>query len=115
MKSIQENGNSQTSVSICKDSKKFDTQEYCKLERSDTMIKLTVQSDKQSQQQQIEEEEQDETISLKTCFKDLTGDVLDIISEFLPNHDQVIPPAFTLTNSTILANYCNYKKENFAI
>lgn len=50
-----------------------------------------------------------------TKFTDLTGDILDLISEFLPDSDKRIPPAFTLTNSKLLSSYSSYKRENFQI
>jgi hypothetical protein len=46
------------------------------------------------------------------AFTDLTGDVLDLISEYLPD-SEIPPPPFTLTNSTILKSYTSYKKENY--
>jgi len=43
----------------------------------------------------------------------LTGDVYDIISEYLP--DSRVPPFFTLVNSQVLSKYAAYKKENYSI
>eukprot|EP00347_Sterkiella_histriomuscorum_P021555 403333567 len=72
-----------------------------RMERSDTMIKLTRGNS--------------ETQKATTTFEHLTGDILDIIAEYLPLHDQQIPPSFTLTNSKVLNNYTIYKKENYSI
>ena len=68
-----------------------------KLERSNTIVKLAIDSDKK-----------------RTKFTDLTGDVLDLISEYLPN-SEVVPPSFILTNSSLVKNYTTYKKENYEI
>lgn len=67
--------------------------------RSETMIKLTLGN----------------IPTTEINFTTLTGDVLDIISEYLPNNDQHVPPIFALTNSKILKNYTYYKKENYSI
>lgn len=45
---------------------------------------------------------------------DLTGDVLDIIYEYLQSND-TLAPYFVLSNSKLLTNYCSYKKENYQI
>ena len=68
------------------------------MERSDTMIKLTLCPSDHSK---------------PADFTSLTGDVFDIISEYLP--DSRVPPRFTLVNSQVLSKYAKYKKENFAI
>lgn len=44
----------------------------------------------------------------------LTGDVLDIISEYLPEVNQV-PPLFVMCNSIVLKSYAKYKSENYSI
>ena len=67
------------------------------MERSETIIKLTLGPDHPH----------------PSSFTSLTGDVYDIISEYLP--DTGVPPHFTLVNSQVLSKYAKYKKENFAI
>lgn len=49
-------------------------------------------------------------------FTDLSGDILDLISEYLPSKSEVnVPPVFAMTNSIVLRNYCEYKRENYGI
>ena len=49
-------------------------------------------------------------------FIDLSGDILDLISEYLPVKSEVhVPPVFAMTNSIVLRNYCEYKRENYGI
>jgi hypothetical protein len=46
----------------------------------------------------------------------MTGDVYDIIAEFLPlKNENVPPPYFTMLNKKSLQTYLTYKKENFSI
>ncbi len=47
-------------------------------------------------------------------LSDLTGDVLDIIGDYL-NINETTPPYFTLCNSRLLINFSSYKKENYSI
>jgi hypothetical protein len=68
------------------------------LERSETMVKLTCTKE----------------TTYEVKFSDLTGDVLDIISEYLPYSERV-PPLFVLCNSSLLKNYAEYKRENYTI
>lgn len=51
----------------------------------------------------------------KTKFTDLTGDVLDIISEYLTNNEKQLIPVFVITNSLLLKNFVDYKRENYSI
>jgi hypothetical protein len=47
----------------------------------------------------------------------LSGDILDLISEYLPTrseHEEV-PPLFIMCNSKMLKSYCEYKRENYGI
>ena len=53
--------------------------------------------------------------SLKVTFLDLTGDVYDIIAEYLTERTEVIPPYFVLINSKSLQIYTTYKIENYNI
>jgi hypothetical protein len=49
-----------------------------------------------------------------TKFTMLTGDVLDIIAEYLQVSDSPRQP-FIFTNSIVLKNFSEYKKENYSI
>lgn len=52
----------------------------------------------------------------KLRFTDLPGDILDLISEYLPQRSEVhVPPVFAMSNSSILRNYSEYKRENYGI
>lgn len=49
-------------------------------------------------------------------FASLTGDVLDMISEYLPQRSAYhVPPTFVLCNSELLRSYSEYKRENYGI
>ena len=49
-------------------------------------------------------------------FNSLTGDILDLISEYLPMRSQYhVPPVFVLCNSELLKSYAEYKRENYGI
>ena len=49
-------------------------------------------------------------------FSHLTGDILDLIAEFLPaQNDHQVPPLFVLCSSIVLRSYCDYKRENYGI
>ena len=60
------------------------------LEKSETMIKISFVDEK------------------RISILDLTGDVIDIINEYLQTNEKLFP-LFTLSNSVLLINYCAYK------
>ena len=52
----------------------------------------------------------------KARFTDFSGDILDLISEYLPQTSEIsVPPVFALCNSIVLKSYCEYKRENYGI
>lgn len=52
----------------------------------------------------------------KARFTDFSGDILDLISEYLPQTSEMnVPPVFAMCNSIVLRNYCEYKRENYGI
>ena len=52
----------------------------------------------------------------KARFTDFSGDILDLISEYLPQTNETnVPPIFVLSNSIVLRSYCEYKRENYGI
>jgi hypothetical protein len=100
--------NVSTLRSLSKGGTLLDTQSTVgsKMERSETMIKLTLS------------EYNNSAASSRTSLTilDLTGDVLDIITEYLlPANDQQMPPVFVRANSNLLVKYSKYKKENYGI
>lgn len=50
----------------------------------------------------------------QTKFTMLTGDVLDIIGEYLSASDNPTQP-YIFTNSIVLKNFSDYKRENYSI
>lgn len=49
-------------------------------------------------------------------FTELSGDILDLISEYILQKSEMhVPPVFVMTNSIMMRNYCDYKRENYAI
>jgi hypothetical protein len=54
-------------------------------------------------------------------FDHMTGDILDLIAEYLPPHpkqqysNQQVPPLFVFCSITVLRSYCEYKRENLGI
>ena len=66
------------------------------LERSETMVQIVMKQDTGRK------------------LWDLTGDVLDIIAEYL-DHRNGVAPMFTLSCSRLVKQYAFYKRENFAI
>ena len=49
-------------------------------------------------------------------FTDFSGDILDLISEYLPQTSEMnVPPVFAMCNSIVLKSYCEYKRENYGI
>jgi len=52
----------------------------------------------------------------RVSFIDMSGDILDLISEYLPSRSETdVPPRFTMCSSKIMKNYCEYKRENYGI
>ncbi len=46
----------------------------------------------------------------------MSGDILDLISEYIPTKNEMqVPPVFVMCNSILMRNYCEYKRENYAI
>ncbi len=54
--------------------------------------------------------------SARVSFADLSGDILDLISEYLPqSNENEVPPVFTMCSAKIMKSYCEYKRENYGI
>jgi hypothetical protein len=54
--------------------------------------------------------------TFRLSLADLSGDILDLISEYLPQKSEhEIPPVFTMCSSQMLKSYSEYKRENYGI